>query len=372
MGSQAGKYRFDRRCRRRRGGGCSVEQVIASFGDGSGPLTRFSFSQCWRRRHGRRRVFTRIRTAAGPISSSITTTARAAPMLVTSGAGGDLKTFFWLKSRPDVVPRASRPLGRLLRELEALLADDAIDVEFAIDRMADALSAAGAARCYQSGNVVWRTAGAIRRPRWLKLPARSNFSTGRIPICTAAAPSSASCRIGTPPRSSDCGRGRWRSRSTELITDAIWAYQRDNYGYKNLRSFPLMVSFHGLPYIDVRVSFNSFVPRDIDGDARRAAGQLLHRPAAGAARSARQGRVRDHLLLLHARSCPSVLRCCADTASRQTSSPCCPNRCGVSPTASSMARPACGGRTARRLIFLHGACRRSATPRSTRSAASTG
>ena len=52
----------------------------------------------------------------------------------------------------------------------------------------------------------------------------------------------------------------------ELVTDAIWAYQRDNYGYKNLRSFPLLVSFHGLPYIDVRVSFNSFVPRNIGGD----------------------------------------------------------------------------------------------------------
>lgn len=51
----------------------------------------------------------------------------------------------------------------------------------------------------------------------------------------------------------------------ELVTDSIWAYQRHNYGYRNLRSFPLMLHFHGLPYIDVRVSFNSFVPRDIDG-----------------------------------------------------------------------------------------------------------
>jgi len=51
-----------------------------------------------------------------------------------------------------------------------------------------------------------------------------------------------------------------------LVTDSIWAYQRHNYGYRNLRSFPLLVHFHGLPYIDVRVSFNSFVPRDIDGD----------------------------------------------------------------------------------------------------------
>jgi phosphohistidine swiveling domain-containing protein len=52
----------------------------------------------------------------------------------------------------------------------------------------------------------------------------------------------------------------------ELITDSIWAYQRNNYGYKNLRSFPLLMSFHGLPYIDVRVSFNSFIPRDMKPD----------------------------------------------------------------------------------------------------------
>ena len=50
----------------------------------------------------------------------------------------------------------------------------------------------------------------------------------------------------------------------ELITDSTWAYQRNNYGYRNLRSFPLLVHFFGLPYIDVRVSFNSFIPEDLN------------------------------------------------------------------------------------------------------------
>lgn len=50
----------------------------------------------------------------------------------------------------------------------------------------------------------------------------------------------------------------------ELITDAIWAYQRHNYGYRNLRSFPLMPHFLGLPYVDVRLSFNSFIPADLE------------------------------------------------------------------------------------------------------------
>ena len=52
----------------------------------------------------------------------------------------------------------------------------------------------------------------------------------------------------------------------DLITDSIWAYQRHNYGYRNLRSHPLMLSFYGLPYIDVRVSFNSFIPGDLNKD----------------------------------------------------------------------------------------------------------
>jgi len=50
----------------------------------------------------------------------------------------------------------------------------------------------------------------------------------------------------------------------ELITDSIWAYQRDNYGYRTLRSHPLLVSFLGAPFIDVRIDFNSFIPKSLE------------------------------------------------------------------------------------------------------------
>lgn len=45
-----------------------------------------------------------------------------------------------------------------------------------------------------------------------------------------------------------------------LVTDATWAYQRYDYGYKDMRGCPLMLDLLGLPYIDVRLSFNSFIP----------------------------------------------------------------------------------------------------------------
>ncbi|RDU68640.1 hypothetical protein CQA62_05930 [Helicobacter cholecystus] len=50
----------------------------------------------------------------------------------------------------------------------------------------------------------------------------------------------------------------------EIITDNIWAYQRKNYGYRDLHSHQLMHSFFGIPYIDVQLSFNSFIPAKIN------------------------------------------------------------------------------------------------------------
>ncbi len=64
-----------------------------------------------------------------------------------------------------------------------------------------------------------------------------------------------------------------RSLYQELVTDSIWAYQRHNYGYRNLHSFPLLQSLGGCPYIDVRLSFNSFLPADLPAEL---ASRLTH------------------------------------------------------------------------------------------------
>ncbi len=57
-----------------------------------------------------------------------------------------------------------------------------------------------------------------------------------------------------------------------LITNDIWSVQRAEYGYRNVKSHPLLVSFSGLPYVDVRASFNSFIPKNISDEL---AGRLV-------------------------------------------------------------------------------------------------
>jgi choline kinase len=50
----------------------------------------------------------------------------------------------------------------------------------------------------------------------------------------------------------------------ELILNDVWARQRAEYGYRNVRPQKLMRLFCGHPYIDVRASFNSFIPVELD------------------------------------------------------------------------------------------------------------
>jgi hypothetical protein len=52
-----------------------------------------------------------------------------------------------------------------------------------------------------------------------------------------------------------------------LITDSAWAVAREKMGYRKVGDRPLMQVIAGRPYIDVRLSLNSFLPEGIAEDA---------------------------------------------------------------------------------------------------------
>jgi len=58
---------------------------------------------------------------------------------------------------------------------------------------------------------------------------------------------------------------------SELITDYVWSKQRNNYGYKNVEPNRLMVNLAGSTFIDVRVDFNSFLPKNLDTNIQKKA-----------------------------------------------------------------------------------------------------
>ncbi|MGH9533894.1 MAG: adenylyl-sulfate kinase [Terriglobales bacterium] len=200
---------------------------------------------------------------------------------VTGGLGDNLKTFYCLKSRPEACPPPLAPVIALVSELENLLGYDAIDVEFAVASdeqlyllqirplTVDGRGCVGDEQVDAAATDIEHKVELLSRPHPYLHGNRAIF--GVMPDWNPAE------MIGLRPFPLSLSLYR------ELVTDAIWAYQRDNYGYKNLRSFPLLISFNGLPYIDVRVDFNSFVPGDLPEElARRLVnyyiGRLLAEP----------------------------------------------------------------------------------------------
>lgn len=183
--------------------------------------------------------------------------------VVTGGKAGATWCHTHWRFGPEPQDDRLRPILVLARELIAITGRDALDIEFAFDRdgtlwllqvrpLAVAPSAVDDAELGRAIHQVMAKVGQAMCPHPLLKGARTVF--GIMPDWNPAE------IIGVRP--SPLALSLYR----DLVTDSIWAYQRHNYGYRNLRSFPLLVHFHGLPYVDVRVSFNSFVPRDIDDD----------------------------------------------------------------------------------------------------------
>lgn len=176
---------------------------------------------------------------------------------VTAGHSNQLKTWhFYLNQNPFIVPPHFQTLVNLVKELQLKFATEALDIEVA--------------SCEDGSLVLFQV-----RPLQLKDPCEASqhlesmkqlsaflapmqrphpFLYGQHTVYGVMPDWNPAEIIGIRPRPLA------RSLYQELITDSIWAYQRHNYGYRNLRSFPLMVALGGCPYIDVRVSFNSFIP----------------------------------------------------------------------------------------------------------------
>ncbi|CAN5530551.1 hypothetical protein BH11BAC1_BH11BAC1_11480 [soil metagenome] len=179
---------------------------------------------------------------------------------VTSGKYNGLKTYIYFKDTP-FEPKHELLKGIIdaARELEVLTASSELDIEFAVTTSRQIVIFQVRPLNVRSGESIqelaynllkiFKKAEKLNQPHPGLYGSRTVF--GIMPDWNPAE------IIGVKPRMLAL------SLYKELVTDSIWAYQRNNYGYKNLRSFPLLVSFFGQPYIDVRVSFNSFIPQGI-------------------------------------------------------------------------------------------------------------
>ena len=181
----------------------------------------------------------------------------------TVTGGQESKTVFVHRTHPDRLhSHRLRKLIECTRELEEVTGSEELDIEFCITKNDDVY--------------ILQVRPLAARRRWLRIEdvkidnaiesIRTKISTymqgddelagdttvfGEMPDWNPAE------IIGNTPRPLAM------SLYKNLITDSTWAQARADMGYRHVKQ-PLLIDLYGRPFIDVRLSFNSFLPARLD------------------------------------------------------------------------------------------------------------
>lgn len=197
---------------------------------------------------------------------------------VTDGTGDQLQTALILK---DVVAEdgsisaemdpdrsqwsddiAMEPLLSAIGELEGILGHDCLDIEFAIDESGTVyvLQTRPMTIDYSNQPVDDDTVIDVieaARATFTESQERPPQILGDRSIYGVMPDWNPAEIIGRRPRQLSASLYRY------LVMDEVWATQRAEYGYRDVRPAPLMQSFAGQPYVDVRADVNSFIPATV-------------------------------------------------------------------------------------------------------------
>lgn len=179
---------------------------------------------------------------------------------ITSGSGFNLKTYYLFRGAKCVDNKLSGVV-EVAKELMKIFKENNLDIEFAIDdkdtiyllQVRPLILNSNSMKFDDSSRILQRIHDFVSNEM-----SQKPFIHGESTIYGVMPDWNPAEIIGTRPKPLSMSLYKY------LITDRTWAVQRKNYGYKNLQGYPLMIDLGGFPYIDVRASFNSFIPKDIE------------------------------------------------------------------------------------------------------------
>ncbi len=243
----------------------AIEGVLESYND-TDPGNQVFVQQMLSEVQSSGVVMTRTPSSSGPYYVVNYDAVSNRTDTVTAGLGAHIKTLYLRKDSRLPADHTLYKLIEVVREIEGLVSYDSLDIEFAFD-------ASGKCHIFQvrpmtvasspvEDEAIFSTCDAAA----LRFEAYQDahcFLVGDRAVFSVMADWTPAEIIGHKPRPLAYSLYR------RLITNEAWAQQRAEYGCRDVRPCPLLVDFVGHPFIDVRASFNSFVPADLSDTAAR-------------------------------------------------------------------------------------------------------
>ena len=180
---------------------------------------------------------------------------------VTKGQGhASMKMYRF--TDPKLYPKEFRPLLAAVKEIEELIPKISLDIEFAITKKGKVVIFQVRPLSVNAGHNYLdniRTKKIIERfkEEFASLQRAKSHLAGNTTYLADMPDWNPAEIIGDRPNHLD------QSLYAYIITNHAWHRARTSQGYANVDPAQLVVMFGGKPYVDVRSSFNSFVPADL-------------------------------------------------------------------------------------------------------------
>lgn len=182
---------------------------------------------------------------------------------VTSGKVKNIKSKYILKNNTKVKGEIFQRIINSAKEIENLISYDALDMEFIVARDNIYIVQVRPIASYDENKMILTDDDVFKEVESLKkyvsnIFEKKSYIAGKTTMLGNMPDWNPAELIGSIPRPLSL------SIYQKLITNGIWAIAREQLGYKSLGYEPLVVSLSGKPYVDVRKSLNSFIPKDLN------------------------------------------------------------------------------------------------------------
>ncbi len=188
---------------------------------------------------------------------------------VTSGTGSQLRTVIVSKEHCHDVAQIGDDLLKLLNgviEIETLLGYDKLDIEFAIDQK-------GQLHIFQVRPIAVTHRHDDIKDSEIKQMLDHCVATYKEEQHNGPGVVGSEALFGVMPDWNPAEiigvkpKPLAYSSYRHLIVDQVWAVQRAEFGYRDVSQYPLIRTFAGQPYVNIRNSFNSFIPASVSEQA---------------------------------------------------------------------------------------------------------
>lgn len=182
---------------------------------------------------------------------------------VTSGKGTDIETFFILEKTKS--KKFFNKLIKAVEEIEGIIFNDSLDIEFVIDDKDRVI-------------ILQVRPISVDHSKWLgmDLSLKTSVKTSKkkfeILSKKSIYPQNIYSNMQDWNPAEIVGRNPKKlslSIYEYIITNKIWAIQRDEFGYNKLKSTKLIETFCGKPYVNSSKSFDSLIPKNIKNSIKK-------------------------------------------------------------------------------------------------------